>query len=79
MTDILDWISRNPGAAFCLGVFLLVLAAITADFFVKLVRSVTGHYPQQYDDGACYCCRERGCDDGCRCCDEDEEEEQDGA
>ena len=81
LSDLLEWISRNPGASFLGACFLLALAAMAVDFLVKLVRSVTGHYPPQHtvytqcdSDDPCYCCREGSCDEGCRCYPEEEDE-----
>jgi len=77
--DLLGWISRNNGAAFLAGVFLLLLAAMTADFFVRMLRAITGNYPPAPvslcdADDPCYCCREGDCDPGCRCSEDEEDE-----
>jgi len=80
MEDILGWISRNGLAAFLIGCFLTTMAGIAANFLLNLARSITGKYPaprpvvQCDHENQCYCCRENGCQDGCRCYEEDEDD-----
>jgi len=45
LSDLLGWISRNGIAAFLIGCFLITLAGIASNFFIRLARSITGHYP----------------------------------
>lgn len=80
MNDILEWIAKYPAHAFVTGCFVVVGLAIVCDFFVRIVRSITGKYPApsvvQCDaDNPCYCCREGACDSDCRCFPEEKEEE----
>ena len=73
LNDLLQWISRNGLAAFLIGCFLTTMAGILANFLLNAIRSLTGKYPaprpvvQCDHETACYCCRENGCQDGCRC------------
>jgi hypothetical protein len=75
LNDILNWISRNGLAAFLIGCFLTSMAGIVANFLLNAIRALTGKYPEprpviqtQCDhENQCYCCRENGCQDGCRC------------
>jgi hypothetical protein len=43
--DILNWITRNGGAAFLLALFILTVLGLAGHFFIELVRVITGHYP----------------------------------
>jgi hypothetical protein len=78
MNDLLEWISRNNDAAFFIGLFILILVGLAAEFLVKMTRAVTGHYPSAPAslcdaDDPCYCCRDGECDPGCRCNSDDED------
>lgn len=81
MNDLLEWISRNGGAAFGLAIFcIIVLGAgvrLMNDFYnflLKLARAFTGKYPPPDPpdnrpivkcDGNC------DCNKPCKCCVED--------
>jgi hypothetical protein len=83
LNDLLEWISRNNEAAFCLGVFLLILTGIVTNFFVRMTRSITGNYPPASRlcdaDNPCYCCREGMCDPACRCSPKEDSDDEDDA
>lgn len=84
MNDVLEWIARYPLYAFIIGCFVTAGLATVCDFLIKFVRSLTGKYPAarpveqcDCDNEPCYCCRESGCQSGCRCFTGNEEEEED--
>jgi hypothetical protein len=80
MTEFLEWIARNGGAAFGLAIFSLIIAVIAYqmvsaffDFLVRVARAFTGKYPPPEPpdmrpivkcDGNC------SCGTPCKCCEE---------
>lgn len=88
MTELLDWIARNQGAAVGLGFFLLVFFMIAAflasdffDFLHNALCAFTGKYPapRPHVDCShtfpCKCCRENACQANCDCWSDKEETE----
>jgi hypothetical protein len=72
LSEILGWISRNGWAAFFIGCFLSGLAVTLANFFIHVVRSITGNFPPPRPVSCdhlsqCYCCRNGSCNENCRC------------
>jgi hypothetical protein len=81
LNDILDWIAKYPAQAFWAGCFVFACLMLLCDFLVRFARSLTGKYPApspvvrcDCDSNPCYCCRENGCQPGCRCNSEEEDE-----
>jgi len=78
MNDLLLWISRNGGAAFLIGVFLIIALKIAVDlltnlftFGQKCLCSFTGKYPPPGLPRPIVQC-DGDCNRPCKCCEEDE-------
>lgn len=71
--DFLNWASNNEGEAFLLGVFIIVMTVLTANFILRVIRSITGKYPAPdtvvscSHTFPCKCCREFDCQANCDC------------
>jgi len=89
MTELLNDISRNPGASILVCIVGLIALKVLLDlisnffnFIHNCLCAFTGKYPAprpvvqcDCDDSACFCCRDSDCDPGCKCYEEREDRE----
>jgi hypothetical protein len=76
-TDLLDQISRNPGAAVLIALVIVILAGILAGIVSGILKFInnalcafTGKYPPPRP--VVECSGDCDCNQPCKCCDENE-------